>query len=200
MNTSGDNNRSVRNTKRRLRESLLKLMLRKPLSNVTVRELTDDADVNRSTFYCHYQDVKALVKEMEQAFINDFTGTLNAIDRKSHDSVTILVKCLEDHMELCKIVLGSNGDMEFLEEVKGVIEQKCARIWIEAIPGLKETDMKILDSFLIGGVISVLQEWVRDENRQSADQISLVLNNLIFDGIIPVVASWKPAVSVKEGI
>lgn len=192
MNVGGDQNRSVRNTKRRLRESLMKLVLRKQLGSITVKELTNDADVNRSTFYFHYQDVKALVKEMEEVFFKDFSTALNAIDQKSHDSITILVKCLEGHMDLCKIVLGENGDMEFLEQMKQIIEEKCSKIWKEAVPQMSDQDLAILDSFLIGGVVSTLQSWVRNENRQSSDDLALVLNRLIFDGICPVVAAWQP--------
>lgn len=191
MNVSGDKNRSVRNTKKRLRESLMKLVLRKQLGSITVKELTSDADVNRSTFYFHYQDVKALVKEMEDSFFEDFATTLSAIDQKSHDSITILVKCLENHMDLCKIVLGENGDMEFLEQMKVIIENKCSRIWKEAVPEMSDEDLKLLDSFLIGGAVSTLQNWVRDENRQPAEDIANVLNRLILDGICPVVATWQ---------
>ena len=191
MNAKGELNRSVRNTKRRLRESLMKLLKKKPLSTVTVKELTDDADVNRSTFYFHYQDVKAMVKEMEDAFFKDFSSALSAIDQKSHESITILVRCLESHMGLCRIVLGENGDMEFLEQMKAIIEEKCSRIWKAAVPQMSEADMGILDSFLIGGTVSVLQNWVRSEPRQTADELAAVLNRLIFDGIIPVVASWQ---------
>ena len=57
MNAKGENNRSVRNTKKRLYESLMKLVGKKPLNQVTVKEITEDADVNRSTFYFHYHYV-----------------------------------------------------------------------------------------------------------------------------------------------
>ena len=191
MNTSGDNNRSVRNTKKRLRESLMRLVLRKKLTAITVKELTSDADVNRSTFYFHYQDVKAMVMEMEDSFFKDFATTLSALEQKSHDSITILVKCLEEHMDLCKIVLGENGDMEFLEQMKVIIEQRCSKIWKDAVPDMSDEDLNILDSFLIGGAVSTLQNWVRDEHRQPAEVIAAVLNRLILDGICPVIASWQ---------
>ena len=194
MNVGGDQNRSVRNTKKRLRESLMRLVLRKQLASITVKELTSDADVNRSTFYFHYQDVKAMVKEMENSFFQDFSTTLSAIDQKSHDSITILVKCLENHMDLCKIVLGENGDIEFLEQMKVIIEEKCSRIWKEAVPEMSDADLKILDSFLIGGAVSTLQDWVRDDYRQPAEVIAQVLNRLILDGICPVIANWKSGV------
>ena len=191
MNVSGDLNRSVRNTKRKLRASLMKMVLRKPLRSITVKELTNDADVNRSTFYFHYQDVKAMVKEMEGEFFNDFAAALDAIDQKYHDSLLILAKCLENHMDLCKIVLGSNGDLEFLEEMKDIIEEKISRIWKSAVPEMSDEVLQILDAFLIGGVVSTLQRWVREEPRASAEALSAVLNRLIFDGLCPVVAAWQ---------
>nr|MCR5442633.1 TetR/AcrR family transcriptional regulator [Sphaerochaetaceae bacterium] len=152
MNAKGEQNRSVRNTKRRLRESLIKLVGRKPLSAVTVSELTEDADVNRSTFYFHYQDVSAMIKEMEDQFISDFSIALDALEQKSHDFITILVKCLERHMDLCRILLGANGDMAFVEKMKGIVESRCSRIWKDAVPGMSDRDAQVLDSFLIGGV------------------------------------------------
>ena len=56
MNRSGEENRSVRNTKRRLREGLLRLLEQKPINEISVKELTELVDVNRGTFYFHYQD------------------------------------------------------------------------------------------------------------------------------------------------
>lgn len=198
MNVSGDQNRSVRNTKRRLHESLFKLVLKKPLGSITVRDLTDDADVNRGTFYLHYRDVKDMVKQMEKDFYNDFSVALTAIDQKSRDSITIFTKCLEQHMDLCKIVLGANGDLAFLEAMKKIIEDKCSKIWKDAVPDMSDEDLKILDSFLIGGVLSTLQDWARNENRESAEEIAGVLNKLIFDGICPVIAAWQTGIQTVQ--
>ena len=191
MNAKGDQNRSVRNTKRRLRESLIKLVSSKPLSAVTVSELTEDADVNRSTFYFHYQDVNAMIKEMEDSFISDFSIALDALEQKSHDFITIMIRCLEMHMDLCRILLGSNGDMAFVEKMKSIVETKCSRIWKDAVPEMSDQDAAALDSFLIGGVLSTVQAWVLDDNRTDASSVALVLNRLVFDGICPVIADWK---------
>ena len=132
-----------------------------------------------------------MVKEMEGEFFSDFASALEAIDQKSRDSLLILVRCLENHMDLCKIVLGSNGDMEFLEEMKNIIEEKISRIWKSAVPGMSDNDLQMLDSFLIGGVVSTLQRWVADDDRPSAESLADVLNRLIFDGICPIVSAWQ---------
>ena len=81
MNRSGQENRSVRNTKRRLREGLLQLMEEKPINEISVKELTDLVDVNRGTFYFHYQDIYDLLRAMEDEFFAQFDRTLT--ERKS---------------------------------------------------------------------------------------------------------------------
>lgn len=45
-------------------QSLSRLMQTKPVQNITVREITEHADINRSTFYLHYQDVYDLVTQI----------------------------------------------------------------------------------------------------------------------------------------
>ena len=191
MNAKGENNRSVRNTKRRLYESLMKLVGKKPLNQVTVKEITEDADVNRSTFYFHYQDVSSMVVEMEDKFLQDFSVALTALEQKSHDFIAILVRCLENHIDLCKLLLGSNGDMAFVEKMKAIVAEKCSKIWKDAVPELTDVEASAMDTFLIGGVMSTLQTWILSERRVPAKEITDILNRLIFDGICPVIATWQ---------
>lgn len=53
--------RRVRRTQRQLREALVSLILERGWDAVTVRDVTERADVGRSTFYVHYADKEALL-------------------------------------------------------------------------------------------------------------------------------------------
>ncbi len=55
--------RRVRKTRRQLRECLITLLKEKKVQDITVRELTDMADLNRGTFYLHYKDVFDLLEK-----------------------------------------------------------------------------------------------------------------------------------------
>ena len=57
--------RRVRLTKRLMKDALLELMEEKPFAKISVTELCERADVNRSTFYAHYADTAALLAELE---------------------------------------------------------------------------------------------------------------------------------------
>lgn len=58
--------RRVRRTRMRLQQAMLELLKEKDARSITVRELTQRADVNRGTFYAHYKDVFDLLDQMEQ--------------------------------------------------------------------------------------------------------------------------------------
>lgn len=50
------------NTKKALADALKQLMHRKPFSKITVSELIRECNVNRKTFYYHFEDIYALLK------------------------------------------------------------------------------------------------------------------------------------------
>ena len=52
------------NTKKALAESLKKFMKKKPFSKITVSELVTDCNINRKTFYYHFEDIYDLLKWM----------------------------------------------------------------------------------------------------------------------------------------
>ena len=57
--------RRVRRTKQQLRSALTTLLLEKDFSDITVREISERADVNRGTFYSHYRDAFDLLTSVE---------------------------------------------------------------------------------------------------------------------------------------
>ena len=49
-------------TKKALEASLKKLMMKKPLDKITIRDITDDCGISRMTFYYHFQDIYDLIE------------------------------------------------------------------------------------------------------------------------------------------
>ena len=62
-------NRKIKITKRAIQEALVELLQTYPLSEISVTTLCDHADVNRSTFYSHYENLHGVLDEIEQSFL-----------------------------------------------------------------------------------------------------------------------------------
>ena len=81
----GKVDRRVRRTEEQLKRALTQLLLEKPVREITVRELTDRADVNRGTFYAHYTDLYDMLEQMESELLGEFEAVL---DRHAPDDLT----------------------------------------------------------------------------------------------------------------
>ena len=50
-------------TKKAIRDSFVKLLNEKPLSQITIRDIVDDCGVNRNTFYYYYRDIYEVLED-----------------------------------------------------------------------------------------------------------------------------------------
>ena len=76
----------VRRTKKLLREGLTKLMKKKSIKKISVRELSDLVEINRGTFYLHYKDIFDLVEQIENELFEEFEGIINQYSANSQNS------------------------------------------------------------------------------------------------------------------
>ena len=63
--------RRIRKTKAQLRQGLAKLLKEKSIKEITVKELVEEVDINRSTFYLHYTDIYDLLEQTENDLKNE---------------------------------------------------------------------------------------------------------------------------------
>ncbi|MEG1366357.1 MAG: TetR/AcrR family transcriptional regulator, partial [Oscillospiraceae bacterium] len=68
--------RRVRKTKAALRGALVKLMEKKSIQEISVKELCEKCDINRSTFYLHYTDVYNLLQMIEKEMLLELNTVL----------------------------------------------------------------------------------------------------------------------------
>lgn len=200
MNKSGQENRSVRNTKRRLREGLLRLLEEKPINEISVKELTELVDVNRGTFYFHYQDIYDLLRDMEQDFFENFDRTLSGnapmlgedgfplLDAKGAPYLHAIFSFIDDNRSFCRIMLSPHGDMQFVELVKERIDRQCRFFWQLLAPGADEAQSGIYNAFLINGLIGLIREWVNDRRDLTVESISELTATLILASVGPCIA------------
>ena len=95
----GKVDRRVRKTKSQLRQALTTLLLKKSFSEITVREISELADVNRGTFYTHYRDTADLLYQLENAFLDKLRDINVTVIRQDWEEATYVY--LEEVFVLC---------------------------------------------------------------------------------------------------
>ena len=92
METSQNEDKRVKRTKRLLKETLTNLLLEKDIQQITVKSIVERADLNRGTFYLHYTDVYDLLKEIENEVSKKFRVKLQEQFRSSEKEMRLIRK------------------------------------------------------------------------------------------------------------
>lgn len=188
MNKGGDQNRSVRNTKKKLRDELLRLMQTKSVNEITAKELAELADVNRGTFYFHYSDIYDLLHSIEDDFFAQLEQMLNAVpppEGSALDYLTTIFTFIGQNPELCRVMLGPNGDMQFVSRVKRLVERRCSFFWRCMGPDAKPVGDALYSAFIVDGCIGLVTTWLEDGLRESPEEISQMVARIVLNSAAP---------------
>lgn len=179
--------RRIRITKLAIKESLVELMQKDPISKISVKMICDAADINRSTFYAHYQDQFDLLTKIEKEIITDIKDHVFSINFVEHsvNSVTLFTQMLDYvkvNAPLFKVLLSGNGDASFQNELMYMGQEKLIAELSEENQ-LNPRLIKYLELYAISGVTSIVYQWVSDGCVDDTTQLSEMIYSLLLNGV-----------------
>ena len=185
--TEKKEDRRVRRTKKLLTQALTQLLQEKQINEITVKELTDLADMNRGTFYLYYKDMFDMLEKIEDGM---FEALDAIVSLHEHDDVSQLTKpilldlfrFIEDNQEMCRVLLSPHGDMNFLHRLNEVVREKCLKAWPDIRKEKGEADFDYHYSFVVFGCAGIIRAWVNRNCPESAEKMAEMAYGMILRG------------------
>ena len=152
-------NQRVKLTKKLLKQSLLDIMDKKPVGSISVIELCEKAEINRSTFYNHYGCPNDVLYDIECDFVED------------------LCTYLQDNKKLAKLLLKESYTSEFPKllfkaaHVKNLYENMFSEI-------SDEQGRKLLITFFTSGTYNMLREWLNSPDPLSPEEMGELVKTM----------------------
>jgi len=169
-----------------LKDSMIKLLKDKQISEITVKEICELADVNRSTFYAHYLDLYDLLSKMEEEVLEDMKAYLYQHNfEKDEESFQVTEKILEyiaENKEMAQILLHENADPIFQKRVIKIAQKYLMDSWNLA-DKLDEDFSHYLSTFIIAGCLQMIKVWVDDDLKQSPKEMAILIHNFANNGL-----------------
>lgn len=157
-----------------LKNALMDLLSEKgSVTKISVRELCERADLNRSTFYAHYSEPKELLEEVEAELLDATREHLQKIgaenDIGAHRYLLSFLIYIKENDKPFRTLLIDAGDPEFRSKfMQQSIIQFVENLDI-AFP--KEQEQYIY-SYILNGSTGVIIQWMRSD--YSIDENALV--------------------------
>ena len=127
-------NRRVKMTKMLLNESFLKFLAEKPLARITIKEICEDADVNRSTYYAHFTDPYDQLKKLESDIMIDMTIYVDNIvteglhdDKKQRQIIRGILEYIQSKKYVFQVLLEKGGDFDLQHDILAFFGERIFR-------------------------------------------------------------------------
>lgn len=167
-------------TKRALEQSLKNLLLKKPLSKITISDLTEDCGMNRMTFYYHFKDIYDLV---EWSCLTDAKRALD--EKKTYDTWQQGFLQILEAVQANKPFIMNVYHCVHREQVeiylRPLVEDLILNVVNEEVGGLNVRDED--KTFIVQAYsyifIGIMLDWIKEDMKENPQEIVERLNKLI---------------------
>lgn len=167
-------------TKRALEQSLKNLLLKKPLTKITISDITEDCGINRMTFYYHFKDIYDLV---EWACLEDAKRALD--EKKTYDTWQQgLLQIFEAVQENKPFILNVYRCVH-REQVEKYLQPLVDQLMLDVIQEesasmmIREEDKQFIAKIYAYIFIGVMLDWIKDDMREAPQEIVARLVKLL---------------------
>lgn len=169
-----------------IRNVFIELLSEKGFSKISVRDISEKAKINRSTFYAHFLDKYDLLEALENdilAKLIDLTDSFNIREIIIADKtdiemtafkiyVTKIVSYIHSNGKLLTLLLSENGDPYFLNKLsKSILD-----IWEEKnMSDYISAPINYAYAAVMGMMIQLISEWIKNDFSESEEEFAGII-------------------------
>lgn len=189
------------NTAKKMDKALISLLGEKSFEYITVSEICKRAEVNRSTFYLHYENTVDLLDETARFLLNDFMAyfdvdvknitnkfkecPLDELNFISDEYLHPYLSYIKDNKSVFSTVLLHSVSFGFNEIFQRLYENIFNPILDRF--NYPTSDRKYVMMFYLNGITAIVTEWLKEGCKKSVEEVSQIICDCIFgrgnDGI-----------------
>ena len=149
-------------TEKAIRKTFHELLQEKEISRITVKELTERAEINKTTFYAHYETLPDLVNTLEAENIDYIINNLDQV-QLLYTNPDLFIDNLYRNLKDCniaKISQNGNRNVTFLQKLKERIEKELEEQQIHPEDYKKIAALLL---FVFHGILGIANADIDDE-------------------------------------
>jgi AcrR family transcriptional regulator len=170
-------------TKRQIRAALEALLSEKPVEKITIKELAERADIDRKTFYLHYESIMALLVELQEEILDNIREVLISYDILEPDFDALglfreLNSLIERNSAFYRKMVEADHYGFFYRRMKDAMKEIVHDRHGRQAQAVTPVQMEVYLEYALAGVMAVYVAWLKDPGKdleavaQAASQIT----------------------------
>lgn len=187
--------RRVNRTRRELRRSLMALVVEKGYDSVTIEDITERAELGRTTFYLHYRDKEELLLESIDTIADELTEKIyKEINQNEVHSpnrfrpiVFVFQHATENRM-LYQIILRGEGSTIAASRIRKIIFDAALMFFnVQLDVSIKEMmtveQLELVAAYFSSSLLGFLTWWLETESKYTPEEMGDYYRRFFFDGM-----------------
>ncbi len=188
-------------TKLAIRDAFSQLLVEKDISKITVKEIAEIAFINRNTFYAHYENVYALLDEIEDELLDVIKDLLNTTDFfEAQNNMYIVLKKITSivnaDVDFYSRLINSTSASNLIKKIKDYLKTSLIS-QIKEKTNLDDNTLDYILEYTLSGILSVYQQWFESDHSQTLDEMLMIIGELAIEGVNKIIDS-NPSKSKKN--
>ena len=187
-------------TRARLQQALIDLIMEKGYDAISIRDITDRANVGYATFFRHYDSKDALLADAFEQSISDLETLLQSLGQSSPEAEGRLIfEHIGENHDLYQVFLRGEGTQALVDQVvREAVKELVMRysLFSTSIPSA------ILANHVVASIIALIKWWLRNDMPFSPEQMGIYYAELIIrpvEQLVMQASSYQPAGAGNAG-
>ncbi|MCH5179838.1 MAG: TetR/AcrR family transcriptional regulator C-terminal domain-containing protein [Erysipelotrichales bacterium] len=182
--------RRIIKTKKAIRKAFAEMLRVKSFDFITVKDIADNADISRKTFYTYYQGVWAIKNEIEEEIINLIDKDLSNADAGNalNNPQLLFIRLnsiFSNYTDFFDAIIANSDNMYLvrgmakviIDRFKDSIKARAKELEID------ESKLNLIIKYTITGIFFIYKDWYKNGRVEPIEDVCKDLGTLIFDGL-----------------
>jgi AcrR family transcriptional regulator len=177
-----------------LREALISLILEKEYSTISIKDITDRADVAYITFFRHYTAIDDLLLEVLNEGLSELLQHIATLASQADGSANevegkLIFEYINQNSDLFRILLKSQN----VTRIRKSVIQDIATMYHDSCSLLQRPNnlipANIASSHMATSLLALIEWWLENKMSPPPPQMGKIYKALIIDGTMSAVTS-----------
>lgn len=179
--------RRISKTKNSIQKAYFELLMEKKPGKITISEIARRANVDRKTFYLHYNSIEDIIREFTKNEVDKFVEQLK-LEKFPQQPIgitrlfEILNQMVEENMDFFQFISVNKEYDYYFDQIKELFVTAILDNY-QGFFNFTENELKIYAEFFISGIVSAYVRWLREKLPLSKEELAGLVSGACLDGL-----------------
>lgn len=188
------NDKRVIKTRKLIIDTFKEMIIEMDYQDITIKELAARANINRKTFYSHFECIEDIVNELTDAIADNLLKNMHKVGVFKYPSISPITKAfvmtMQEDSNLYKKIIVANSYKFFSRNVKNIVKEELEKHALSDKITCSPNELDFCSEYISSGLAKIYKMWFEDNRGISEERMTALVGNMVYYGFSSVLKGF----------